>query len=64
MKKSFVRYISHELRTPLNTVDMGLQLLKTEVLKRPGGKDDDIMKIVVCILVFIYIRNFIFNVLY
>jgi len=29
----FVRYISHEMRTPLNTAAMGLQYLRSELVK-------------------------------
>jgi len=33
IKVMFVRYISHEMRTPLNTAAMGLQYLRSEMIK-------------------------------
>jgi two-component system, sensor histidine kinase len=33
MKRQYVRFISHELRTPMNVVQMGFQVLYTEITK-------------------------------
>jgi len=32
-KRTFVRFVSHEIRTPLNVVSIGLDLMKSDMMK-------------------------------
>ena len=44
VRQKFVRYISHEMRTSLNTAVMGLQYLRSELVK--SSTDTELLEIV------------------
>ena len=41
MKRNLIRFLSHEIRTPLNAVNMGLVIIKKELVDHEPGEDID-----------------------